>query len=1128
MNMRKILAVLAAALMLCAAIPMGALSVTADGAFDFEDGTVGGWLSGCNIEVVDDNGNKVLKWDASGDDWANVYYYGSAMVSANKDYVVSFRVKADRNTNINFKINNNWAGDTAAKTFDVSTEWQEYSEVINSGACTNGALLMFSSNAAKADGATYYLDDISFVEYVEPGTIINGDFETGDLSGWEKHQSTAISTDAHSGSYAANLKGDGGWGGMLNQSFVITPGKTYVVKMWVKVNANGVNIQIIDDGSTNNNQVAAGGWFTATDWTEKVYEFTAIGNNGKINFCGGGNGIAEDVLVDDITVAEKVYGQVVNGDFSNGSEGWNLSGYASVVDGAIQLDNPTQYNETLSQVVEIEPNTTYEITWKSKRVSGTGAFNLYVIQSVSPWANLTSVDGKNWMNETSGEWVANSYTVNSGDNTNMLLKFSTEGTDPGVILLDDVVVTKVIEPEQPDESIVWSVDFNDGEKKFNVGEVVAEGPDGSNCYKWDFTGGWGSNWAGGLSLDATKDYTVTMKVKGSIDSTMAITLMPGSWATWWNGPSFSVTTEWQEVVLAIPAGSTSFNTGIFEFQGTGSEPAYTLYVDDIVISEGLPELPEQSYPINGDFETGKVAPWENLWGSCPTVEIVEGGLDSDYALHIVSGKWNHVRQTAIPVEPNTWYKVTAWAKNTSDMILLVKDGGDSANLNQTGMTAGEEWTEFSGVFYTGDYTTIIISLMGGENDEVADKYGTFDNVSLEVTEEPVCEHEYEFECSTTCKLCGEETRPEAVCVSDSAPCVDGLCIYCGNDVLATAEHEYEITDGTFATCETDGSEVYTCTKCGDSYTEVIPAYHNGNLEYTAAKDPVDCATPGNIEYYYCPGCNEYFADANATEMINPWYINVTVDCVKPEGLADCADWTCEVCGNENYGSGEHDTGVPACQDGHCSKCDKDIAGYGHQNYDGPACLPGNCYYCGEAMEPVAHENGAWAPCLEGECSYGCGLTYPATAEHVDDDANGYCDTCWSVMPHDCIDEDGNYECDICYSTMPHDCIDEDGDLHCDICWGVMPHDCIDEDGDGWCDICWEMMPEEPEVVYGDANGDGIIDTLDEVLLSQYLAEWDVELDEAAADANGDGIIDTLDEVLLSQYLAEWDVTLGPV
>ena len=1041
MNMRKIIAVLAAALMLCSVVPMGALSVAADGAFDFEDGTVGGWLSGCNIEVVDDNGNKVLKWDASGADWANIYYYGSAMVSANTDYVVSFRVKADRNTNINFKVNNNWAGDTATKTFDVSTEWQEYSEVINSGACTSGALLLFSSNATAADGATYYLDDISFVEYVEPGTIINGDFETGDATGWETWQSTVIDAEsAHTGSYGAHLIGVGNWNGILDQAIVATPGKTYDVSFWLKANATGINFKIQDGNWEGPNLDSK--WFDidniGTEWNQYTFTVTPTTSSIYLNFCGSGEA-AEDVYVDDFTVTEKVYGQVVNGDFSNGSEGWNLSGYASVVDGAIQLDNPTQYNETLSQVVEIEPNTTYEITWKSKRVSGTGAFNLYVIQSVSPWANLTSVDGKNWMNETSGEWVANSYTVNSGDNTNMLLKFSTEGTDPGVILLDDVVVTKVIEPEQPDESIVWSVDFNDGEKKFNVGEVVAEGPDGSNCYKWDFGGGWGSNYASGLSLDATKDYTVTMKVKGSIDSTMAITLMPGSWATWWNGPSFNVTTEWQEVILHIPAGSTSFNTGIFEFQGTGNEPAYTLYVDDIVISEGLAELPEQSYPINGDFETGSVDPWVNLWGSCPTVEIVEGGLDSDYALHIVSGKWNHVRQTAIPVEPNTWYKVTAWAKNTSDMILLVKDGGDSANLNQTGMTAGEEWTEFSGVFYTGDYTTIIISLMGGENDEVADKYGTFDNITLEVTEEPVC------------------------------------------------EHDYQLTDGTFATCETDGSEVYTCTKCGDSYTETITAYHNGNLEYTAAKDPVDCANPGNIEYYYCPGCNEYFADANATEMINPWYIEITVDCVRPEGVADCANWTCETCGNENYGSGEHDTGVPACQDGHCSKCDQDIAGYGCANYDTPACEDGVCYYCGGFVAGFGHENGAWAPCLEGECSYGCGLTYPATAEHVDADGDDYCDTCWNHLAH------------------------------------------IDEDGDGYCDTCWSEMPEEPpvEIVYGDADGDGEITLLDANLLNQYLSDWDVTLDEAAADADGDGEITLLDANLLNQYLSDWDVVLGP-
>ncbi|MBQ3202975.1 MAG: carbohydrate binding domain-containing protein [Clostridia bacterium] len=1038
MNMRKILAVLAATLMLCAAIPMGALSVAADVSFDFEDGTVNGWASDVGVEVVDLDGAKVLKWDASGAAWANMYNYCN--LSANTEYVMTMKVKADRDTNMNFKVlTGDWSATTYTTTFDVTTEWQEVSVQFNSG---EGSFVMLSSNADAGAGATYYVDSFAIEVYVAPavpGQIVNGDFETGDATGWNCHQGTVISTTAaYNGHYGANIKGDGGWGGMLDQEIAVEAGKTYHISVRVMAQANGVNIQI-QDGPTGTRTYLGNTWFDKTAWTEVSWDVVPTGDVICINFCGGGNGIAEDVYVDDVTVTElkdpSFDGYITNGDFEIGeATPWTLFGNSAISadaakNGAYGLicNNPTgNWNGTAYQDFTVEVGKTYKVTMWAKAISQ--GQNIQ-IQNPAGGANAAS----KWFTTT--EWTELTFEFTATADT---VRINICGGNTGVeeiVYIDDV---KVEEVTAPVNDAVWSVDFNDGEKKFNVGEVVAEGPDGSNCYKWDFAGGWGSNYASGLSLDATKDYTVTMKVKGSIDSTMAITLMPGSWATWWNGPSFSVTTEWQEVVLAIPAGSTSFNTGIFEFQGTGNEPAYTLYVDDIVITEGLPELPEQSYPINGDFETGKVAPWENLWSSCPTVEIVEGGLDSDYALHIVSKKWCHVRQTAIPVEPNTWYKVTAWAKNTSDMILLVKDGGDSANLNQTGMTAGEEWTEFSGVFYTGDYTTIIISLMGGENDEVADKYGTFDNVTLEVTEEPVC------------------------------------------------EHDYQLTDGTFASCETDGSEVYTCTKCGDSYTEVIPAYHNGNLEYNAAVEPTDCAHPGNIEHYYCPGCNEYFADANATEFINPWYIEVTVDCVKPEGLADCADWTCEVCGNENYGSGEHDTGVPACQDGHCSKCDKDIAGYGHQNYDGPACLPGNCYYCGEAMEPVAHENGAWAPCLEGECSYGCGLTYPATAEHVDEDGDGYCDTCWNHLAH------------------------------------------VDEDANGECDLCWSPMPEEPvEVVYGDANGDGIIDTLDEVLLSQYLAEWDVELDEAAADANGDGIIDTLDEVLLSQYLAEWDVTLGP-
>lgn len=66
--------------------------------------------------------------------------------------------------------------------------------------------------------------------------------------------------------------------------------------------------------------------------------------------------------------------------------------------------------------------------------------------------------------------------------------------------------------------------------------------------------------------------------------------------------------------------------------------------------------------------------------------------------------------------------------------------------------------------------------------------------------------------------------------------------------------------------------------------------------------------------------------------------------------------------------------------------------------------------------------------------------------------------------------------------------------------------------------------------YGDINCDGSIKISDAVLLSQYLALWEVDISSEgmeAADVRYDGVVNTKDAVLLAQYLALWEVTLGP-
>ena len=885
MNMRKIIAVLAAVLMLCAAIPMGAMSVAADGDviidYNFDDGNA--HFERGYVE------NGYMIFDATTADWQNCYLYANAM-KANTDYVVTFKAKADKNASMSVKINNNWGGDTAEVPVSVTTEWQDFEVMINTGDLTSTALVMFYAPYPAGSAPIFNIDDLKIVEYVAPavpGQIVNGDFETGDNTGWATHQSTVISADAaYTGSYGANLKGNGGWGGMLNQDIPVEAGKTYEITLWIKVISNGVNFQIKDGGTSGANLDSK--WFTATEWTQLTFTVIPTTDIICLNFCGGGNGIAEDLYVDDIVVKELKApsddGFVKNGDFETGKS--------------------------------------------------------------SPW------------------------TLYSGSNVSA--------------------------------DAAYTGDYG----------LICTNPNG----------GWGGTAFQDFSVEIGKSYEVTMWAK-AIAQGQNIQIQNGganAASTWFNK------TEWTLLTFEFTATATDVRINIC---GGGTGANEMVYFDDIKVKE-LIDPSFDGYIYNGDFETGEVFPWDNLWGSCPTVEIVEG-MDG-YGLHIVSGKWKHVRQTNIAVEANTWYKVTAWAKNTSDMCLLVKDGGDAINLAIAGMNAGDEWTEFTAVFNSGDYTTILFSLMGGENDEIAEKYGTFDNISIAVTE---------------------------------APC----------------EHDYQMTDGVWPTCTTEGSATYTCSKCGDSYTETLPAYHNGGMEYNPAKEAIDCANPGNIENYYCPGCHEYFADAYAQEIINPWYIQVTVDCVKPDGLADCAAWTCETCGNENYGAGEHD--VLTCQGGVCSKCNAEIEGVGCQNYDTPACQDGVCYYCGGFVAGFGHENGAWAPCCDGECSYGCGLIYPATEDHVDADADNYCDNCWSHLA------------------------------------------CADADGDGWCDLCWREMPVV-EIIYGDANGDGSVNARDAALLQQYVAGVEVTLDMASGDANGDGAINARDAALLQQYVAGWEVTLG--
>lgn len=72
------------------------------------------------------------------------------------------------------------------------------------------------------------------------------------------------------------------------------------------------------------------------------------------------------------------------------------------------------------------------------------------------------------------------------------------------------------------------------------------------------------------------------------------------------------------------------------------------------------------------------------------------------------------------------------------------------------------------------------------------------------------------------------------------------------------------------------------------------------------------------------------------------------------------------------------------------------------------------------------------------------------------------------------------------------------------------------------------VPEpEPDIRFGDSNGDGIVDSKDAVMIKRYMAGYTNQIiDLAASDVNADGTVDSKDAVKILKKLAGYDVVLG--
>ena len=208
----------------------------------------------------------------------------------------------------------------------------------------------------------------------------NGDFETGDISGWSCNSGTAtIVTDSHSGKYALQLANPSAWGNAATRTFDVKPNTQYEVSWYAKrVSGTGAfNLLVTQAESpyTAFTKIAGQNWMTETsgDWVKYSCVYST-GENTQMRLQFTTETASPGTIIIDDVVVSKWY-PAATSSFEDGStDGWtNDNNALSVVseDGSsgnycLAFDTTCGDYIYARKKIFIDANADYKITFKMK------------------------------------------------------------------------------------------------------------------------------------------------------------------------------------------------------------------------------------------------------------------------------------------------------------------------------------------------------------------------------------------------------------------------------------------------------------------------------------------------------------------------------------------------------------------------------------------------------------------------------------------------------------------------------------------------------------------------------------------------------------------------------------------
>ncbi len=532
---------------------------------------------------------------------------------------------------------------------------------------------------------------------------------------------------------------------------------------------------------------------------------------------------------------------------------------------------------------------------------------------------------------------------------------------------------------------------------------------------------------------------------------------------------------------------------------------------------------------------------------------------------------------SVPVSAPSGTKYTLWKYNAGGKKYeILKSNITGTNYVDKGLKAGETYQYYIDVCdASGNYLTSTFSKSAVLN--IAPAQITLDKTSVSLTEgdtvkltatvspdnafDKTVNWESSNDGTAMVDTNGTVTAKTAGTATITATASNGKraeCIITVNSAKCTHEYDGD-NDGWVidkdASCEESGSRHRTCTKCSETETETIEATgHKYSAEYQTVKEAT-CTEAGE-QAHVCSVCNAQIdnipIEATGHRFGDTWLVEEEATC----NTTGIEYRQCSECGEKE----KRDTDTTTHNYELTEQTDVTPDGPGHRTY--------TCTICRESYteEYVPEVNAGTIAIGEGSLKSGGTVTVPVT---IDDNPgiagfnftlNYDKDVMTPVsITKGALIQQGTFTSNLEQGVPATELkevsvywgndtnITEDGELF-NITFevtsgmeqGLYPISLNYEKGDITDAAFNDVMPSIidnaitiADVMRGDVNLDRRVDSQDELLLSRYIAKWNVEFNESqkkAANVFGDsaGQINSKDGVRLSQILSGYELVESPI